>query len=156
MKTAKETYRRLLHAERKIIKKNVILTIISSRYVMLCLIKINVFYDPRYKLRYINNQSKYFYYHGIKLTLFQTSDTLQYFFITTAGEPTAIEKGGILPLTTEFAPIMEPRPMLEPARTDTDSPSQTLSPINTEEFSLSNLPAGGTSGLWCKSHSSEP
>ena len=55
MKTAKETYRRLLHAERKIIKKNVILTIISSRYVMLCLIKINVFYDPRYKLRYINN-----------------------------------------------------------------------------------------------------
>jgi hypothetical protein len=49
---------------------------------------------------------------------------------TLAGKPTARQRGGIVLLTSEFAPMTAPSPIFEPARTNTRHESETLLPIS--------------------------
>lgn len=54
-----------------------------------------------------------------------------YFLTTFAGDPTAIQFSGISLLTTEFAPMIHPFPILTPGKIHTFSPIHTLLPIDT-------------------------
>jgi len=53
------------------------------------------------------------------------------FLIILAGEPTAIQYGGIDLLTTDIVPIIDPLPIVTPGSILTNSPIQTLSSIVT-------------------------
>ena len=50
--------------------------------------------------------------------------------MTFAGAPTAMALDGISLVTTEFAPITAPSPMLTPGKTFTCAPTQTPLPID--------------------------
>ena len=64
--------------------------------------------------------------------------------MTFAGTPTATEYGSMLLVTTEFAPITAPSPMVTPDKTHTWLPIQTLLPIRIPPLECSVLWVGGS------------
>lgn len=86
------------------------------------------------------------------LSLSTISSVVNFFFITLHGLPTAIEYGGIDLVTTEPAPIIDPRPIVTPGITVTLIPIQTsssmtvsdsLSPNSLQLHSTCHLLRGG-------------
>src|SRR3954469_19333244 len=68
---------------------------------------------------------------------------------TVAGRPEAMQNAGILPCTTELAPMIEPSPIEAPAVTTTPSLSQTLRPMKTLRSTSKGRRVGATCGEVC-------
>src|SRR2546426_6391780 len=82
--------------------------------------------------------------------------------ITRAGNPTARQFGGMVPDTTEFAPMTVPSPIVVPGITETRQGSHTLLPSVTGSFDTrypSNPPRHtprGKDGQWAPSPAAAP